>query len=205
MKRSATAAGLVLLLLGCNAQQDESEGARASASGAPDPAAFASPPDFPLPFSTRVPAGMDVSSSTGSDRPVVRFESTQTPGAFVHLFAHPAGRSEDGAEEVVRAIADSYGPIRQFDEVQPISGPSWANVAYELSGEKAGGGPFGGFVALGRKGDRWFHVLVQYPRSEEGRFRPLAQQVLADWRWSDTGEPLEASRAIAPRVDGGAR
>lgn len=184
------AACLLGVLLGCTADAGSDSSNRRGSPG-DDAGSFTAPAGFPLPFTTRVPSGFRVVAGTEGEGGTVHFAHTQTLEAFLHLFVHPAAHTRQSAEEVVRAVAESYGPIREFGEIQPIPRPSWSSLAFDISGRKQGAEPMAGFVALGRQGERWYHILVQYPRSQEAAFSAVFEQILRNWRWADTGEPLE--------------
>ena len=47
-----------------------------------------------------------------------------------------------------------------------------------------------GWIELGRRGDRWFHVLVQYPGEMGDGMVPRVRTILEEWRWEPSGERL---------------
>ena len=156
---------------------------------------YASPPDFPLPFHTLMPAEME-SEPIGSGEGVgIRW--TATPGgasadtATVYLFVYPENAAPQEAEETVRTIAERYGPIRQQTEVEPAVRYPWSVLEYRL--DRGGTDPVRGTVALGRHANRFFHLLVQYPPAMEERFGSAVERMLEVWEWGDTGEGIGGS------------
>lgn len=141
---------------------------------------------FPLPFTTYLPDEMTAEPVGGEGvRFEARFGGAPNRDAFVYLFVHPADETEDAARETVRAVAESYGPIREFAEVDPAHRFPWSIVQFRFDGRQQGREPVVGAVGLGRHAGRLFHVIVQYPLEYGDGFPPRAQRILDRWRWAD--------------------
>jgi hypothetical protein len=166
-----------------------------TAGGAAQPVTlrlYRSPEGFPLPFTTYVPQEMRVATVTSGEGDGVRFlaDSIGVEGdtAMVHVFFYPESSTESDAREVVRTAAESYGPIREFAEVDPTNRYPWSIVEYRIDG--GGIDDVNGTAALGRHAGRFFHVIVQIPATAGESFAEQARTILEEWRWEDTGGGL---------------
>lgn len=161
------------------------------------------PPDgFPLPFSTYLSEAVDAEPISSGEGDGVRFVASlggiRNDDAAVHLFVFPQDAPEERAREIVRSVAESYGPIREFGEVQTTDRFPWAVAAYPFSGVGVRtGAPVVGAVGLGRHAGRWFYLIVQHPEEMGDGFAPRAALILDEWRWAD-GSGLEPSQEPAP-------
>ncbi|MDQ3556703.1 MAG: hypothetical protein M3409_07980, partial [Gemmatimonadota bacterium] len=148
---------------------------------------YTPPAGFPLPFSTYVPEDMraeTVSSGEGDGvRFVAHFGGVPNEHALVHLFVYPVDALPEHARETVRAIAESYGPVREFGEIEPADRFGWAAEQYRISGRGPGSETMIGDVGLGERNGRWFHIVVQHPAEFSDGFAPRAQRILDEWRW----------------------
>lgn len=155
---------------------------------------YASPESFALPFSTFIPDELTAEPLPSDEgdgvRFVARFGGVRDENAKVQLVVHPAGTTEELAREVVRSVAESYGPVRGSTEVEPTDRFPWAVAQFRFSGEGMGSNvPVVGAVGLGHHAGRWFHIVVQHPEEMGDGFPPRARIVLDQLRWAD-GTPL---------------
>ena len=153
---------------------------------------FETPADWPLAFSTYYPEDWLVETASSGEGDGVTFVAnyggTRNDQVTLTIFAYPAGTDADGAQELARSLATSLGlaELAPGERTYP-----WALTEY------AGTASLGEVelvarLGLGRHGDRYFSILYQYPPEFGDGFAPRAAVVLDEWRWSDTGEPLDS-------------
>ncbi|HEV2148615.1 MAG TPA: hypothetical protein VGR37_14520 [Longimicrobiaceae bacterium] len=184
-----------LLLAGCgDAAEGEpppggGEGLAAAAEAGPTP--YTSPEGFALPFRTELPEGIRAEPLTLDDEDGIRFVGypggARSDSAYVYVFVHPPGASEEAARETVRTIAERVRIPGNRTELDPANPQPWAVVEYPIYSLGTVHEPLRGWVALGAHGGRWFHVIVQYPEELEAWFTPRAERILDAWRWTGTG------------------
>lgn len=200
---AAPLALLACLAAGCSDAREPPApgGEMAGGRGEGDPRAarpYTSPPGFPLPFSTSVPGTMRVEALREGAGDGIRFASyaagERSDSAFVYLFVYPPSTSEAAAREVVRTAAERVRVPGNRTELDPVRRRPWAVVEYPIRSRGIIGTDVAGWVALGRKGDRWFHLIVQHPVAQQGSFVPEAERLLSSWRWAD-GSGMERESA----------
>ncbi|MEW5930076.1 MAG: hypothetical protein AB1941_21685 [Gemmatimonadota bacterium] len=203
----AAAAVLACLAAACSDSDPPAERAEGARRAAPPPGdvapprPFVAPPGFPLPFSTSVPGALRVETLREGAGDGVRFVSyaggERRDSAFVYLYVHPPSTPEAAAREIVRTAAERVRVPGDRTELDPVHRRPWAVVEYRIRSRGTVRPGVAGWVALGRKGDRWFHLIVQHPVGMESAFVPRAERLLSTWRWAD-GSGL-ASTAAPPR------
>src|SRR5690606_20230313 len=144
---------------------------------------YRSPPGFPLPFSTYLPADMEADEVGSGDGDAVRFVAVLGGGRIeemcVSVYVPPAPLTTEEARARARGIAASRGRVEPGEAgVYP-----WALEWHRYEGE----GSLVGTVALGRHADRYFFVLTRYPAEAGDGFGPRARRVLDEWRWAEGG------------------
>jgi hypothetical protein len=153
---------------------------------------YRSPAGYPLPFSTYIPSDMvaeEVASGEGlAIRMVAAFGGLRNEGAAVHMIVHREGATEAEAVGVLREIAAGLGT--ELVEAEQEESFAWSirdfrNVALPSRLDATEG-----TMALGRRGGRLFSLVIHYPAEYGDGFGPRSRQILQEWRWEDTGEPL---------------
>jgi len=148
------------------------------------------PAGFPLPFSTYTTGDfiVEAAESEGGDpamRFIAAFGGVRNDGAFLEVAVHPPGESEaEAAAHTERAVGAGGDVVAPGEP-----GLDWAVRRWRIGRRDPRGGRILGFAALGRHGDRWFHVLARYPGEYGDGFGPRADLILEHWRWDD-GAPL---------------
>lgn len=139
---------------------------------------YEAPEGFPLPFSTIVPADMAVETDWTGDTSAISIEAefggVRRPDARLSIVVLPAGTDEEQAVERAAAVVDSLGGY----ETERGSTP-WAARTYRLTGSHAG------FLGLGEREDRWFHILLAYPPEFGDGMGPRVDLILRRWSWND--------------------
>jgi hypothetical protein len=160
-----------------------------SVEGMPQPMVlrlFRSPPGYPLGFTTYLPSDLAAVAGQSPRGEAVRFEARfggrPNPEIYLQVVALPAGISEADAREAARGAASERGEAEETPPRQP-----WSSAGFTYRG--AGG--IIGSVALGRHAGRWFYLVTHLPAEAADGFGPRTARVLREWRWSDTGAPLE--------------
>lgn len=198
-----------LLLAGCGDGEGQTDTAAVTAErpaeqqatltieGRPEPVQlrrWETPAGFAVPFSTYVPAELTPDLIGSGEGDGVRFSmgpvSTPEQAAYVHVFFHPVATTEDQAAEIVRAVAEEHGPLGARSEVEIADRYPWALRQFRFGDYTEGPQEPHGWVALGRHGDRWFHLIVEYPPYMGEAFLPRAEVILDRWQWGDTGAGL---------------
>lgn len=144
---------------------------------------YRSPADFPLSFSTYVPADMQAEEVDGDGERAVRFVAVfggvRNEGMYVGARFPLAALPTEVARERAREIAEELGTVEPAGE----GAPAWALESLRFSGE---GGSVGR-VSLGRHGSRYFFVVTRYPAEAGDGFGPRAARILDEWRWAEGG------------------
>jgi len=145
---------------------------------------YRTPPGFPLPFSTYVPADLVPESGASGDDRTVRFVAAfggrRTDSAYVAVTIHSETVTEEAARRLLSAATGGSAPAAQEQQRYP-----WALAEYS--------GSTGGVVArgiLGRHEGQFFHVLIRYPAEFADGFGPRAAMVLEHWEWEGGGGGL---------------
>lgn len=155
--------------------------------GTPQPATlrlYRTPPGFPLPFSTYVPADLVPESAPsaggGSARFVANLGGRRTDSAYVAVVVHPDGVDEEAARRMLSAATGGASPAAPDQQRYP-----WALAEYSGS---AGATVSRGL--LGRHEGQFFHVLIRYPAELGDGFAPRAAMLLKHWEWEGAGGGL---------------
>lgn len=145
---------------------------------------YRTPPGFPLPFSTYVPADLAPESAASGDERTVRFVANfggrRTDSAYVAVAIHAEDVTEEAARRMLSAATGGSGPVAPEQQRYP-----WALAEYSVS--------TGATVArgiLGRHEGQFFHVLVRYPAEFGDGFPARAAMVLEHWEWEGGGGGL---------------
>jgi hypothetical protein len=144
------------------------------------------PGGFPVAFTTWAPEGWAVEAEL--EPPAVRFVAafggTPDPRAFLEVGLAPEGATLEQALERARgALGADAVPIPAAERRR-----AWS--LQELrSAPPSPSEPRFGHLAVGRHGERYFHVLTTFPAAYADGFGPRAQPILDAWRWGD-GSPL---------------
>lgn len=145
--------------------------------------------DFPLPFSTYVPEFLTGSTVTPGEPPEVRFTPANptdfTRTAVISFVVYPAGTTEAQARGIARGAAADRGTVTDLERPHAYAADGW-----RFRGSGTPGAALTGWVELGRRGDRWFHILVQYPAEMGDGMGPRVVTILEHWRWEPSGERL---------------
>lgn len=153
---------------------------------------FRAPPWFPLPFVTYLPEGVRVELPPSGEGSAVTFvshlEGERRDDAYVHLYVAPEGTPEPRARALVRDAAERLQLWGDGTELEPARLHPWAVEEYALRSRGTVRDRLG-WMALGRRGGRWFLLVVQYPAALAGTFGPRASRVVEEWRWADGTAP----------------
>jgi hypothetical protein len=178
---------------------------------------FRSPPELPVQFSTYVPPDMIAEAESEGEGAAVRFVANfagrRDDRALLHLYVYPPAVAEAQARAELQTFATSRGVprggaegneleavIRRAPDVeQPPRSFAWSIEEFPFFIETPGGTLVGN-AALGFHGNRFLHVVLQYPEEMGDGFGPRAAHILREWRWEDTGEMLGES--APPQVPG---
>ncbi len=155
--------------------------------GTPQPATlrlYRTPPGFPLPFSTYVPADLVPESAAPvggeSVRFVASFGGRRTDSAYVAVQVHATDVDEEAARRMLSAATGGGGPAAPDQQRYP-----WALAEYS-----GGAGATVSRGILGRHEGQFFYVLIRYPAELGDGFAPRAATVLEHWEWEGAGGGL---------------
>ena len=135
-----------------------------------------------VPFTTYVPDDMAIRAAPRDrgDRFVARavFGGQVEPRAFVEARLLPARTSQQAAAESLAVWAPDERP-------SPLeSGKRFAwSIRERWIRRGDGQAAVEGVAALGRHGDRWFVIHVEYPIDYGEGLLPRVERVLEEWRW----------------------
>lgn len=164
------------------------------------------PPDFPLPFRTRLPERVRASSGAEGEQAWVRFDfdSGTADSVYMRVLVLPEGTDANDARALARAIATDFGPIGsqglEYTEGRDAPAYDWAQVNYRLRGFVRDT-PVTGSLALARHGDRFFTVMQLYPPEYGDGAGVRFDYIRSEWRWLDTGSPLSRTRRLPDVVE----
>ncbi|MBI3952023.1 MAG: hypothetical protein HY314_16375 [Acidobacteria bacterium] len=128
-----------------------------------------------------------ISSGEGDAiRFIANFGGKRNEDAYLEVFFYPAGTSEAQARALAKEAATSRGLTERRADVPNYY--KWSLAEYGFSSKLKGRGSIIGTGALGRHGDRFFRVTLQYPQDYAEGFVPRAHRILDEWRWEDTGQ-----------------
>jgi hypothetical protein len=144
---------------------------------------YASEPDFPLPFETRIPSGISVESvSSGEGNTIL----------FLAIFG---GETRDSVRLAFTVLPDNHQPTateslvrelaRRGSDVRDSQGPRWAVTFARRDGREAAG-----WVGSGSRNDHTFLLNLDYPPEFGDGFEPRASYILQHWVWLDPSESL---------------
>jgi len=158
---------------------------------------FDAPADFPLQFATYVPEDMIVETAmVGANRPAFRvvanFGGKRDVNAYLWVLFHPPGTSEARAREAYLEVVSKRDAVEEVPERARRF--AWALAEHRFRYQVAGGRTHLGMLALGRRGERYFHVVIEYPEAMAAGFLARVDRILEDWRWKEDG-----SRRIGDR------
>lgn len=164
--------------------------AQAHAAGPVTLHPYRSPPGFPLPFHTALPASFRPGADLREPGATVQFTwsagGEPRDSAFVYVRVMKEGTREGRAREIVRTAAERLRIPGDRSELEPRHVHPWAVVEYPIQSTGTSGVPVQGWVALGERDGRWFYVIVQAPADAWPRFGPRAELILGQWRWAGT-------------------
>ena len=146
-----------------------------------------SPAGFEPAFYTYVPEDMtsdQVSSDEGTAwRFNARFGGVENPEAFLLVFFYPENTSEEIARERIAAMMANRRRVQR--DAGEAKRYAWSIEEFSYRGTSQSGQPIVGFIALGRRNGRLFHVMIEYPAEYGDGFGPRAHRILSEWRWAD--------------------
>jgi hypothetical protein len=146
---------------------------------------YDAPADFPLRFSTYIPEDMVAERWPSGEGDAVAFVAAfggqRNEAAVMRVIAHREGATAVEVEEILGQLALDLGTElvpstdeRRFD---------WSVREYRsVPGRTQRNNPHG-FMAVGRRGDRYYTVAVHYPPEYGDGFAPRTHQILQEWRW----------------------
>jgi hypothetical protein len=147
---------------------------------------YASPANFPIPFTTSVPEGMAAVPAALPQGEAVRFvaahEGRRNEEASLDFVVLPPGTSSAEAAAAGRSTVERAG-----GRITPIDDYTWASEQFSFSGQRSG------FVAIGEREGRIFMFQLSYPPEYGDGFTPRVRALLDTWCWED-GSPLRKVR-----------
>lgn len=150
-----------------------------------------SPRGFEPAFSTYVPDDMSaqvLSDSAGlSMRFGAVFGGVPNEQAYLQIFVYAEGNTLLTAREYVHGFVRGRNP--EADLTTMTDRFEWSDEAYVFQYQDVSGW-IQGAIALGRHGDRFFHVLIQHPPEYGDGMAPRTALILRELRWTDTGTGL---------------
>jgi hypothetical protein len=152
-----------------------------------------SPAGFQPPFSTYLPVGLEVEFEPADSTPAVRFvaafDGRRNPEAYLQVRLYAPGSPELEVRTAVEAYLTGRDPRR--NRVTPSQGWPWSVAAWDF---QYGAGPeqsgYLGTIAIGRYGNRFFHVLAHYPADYGDGVGPRFHRIIQEWRWELDGARL---------------
>lgn len=158
---------------------------------------FDAPAGFPLQFTTYVPEDMIVETLRAGKadgvRVVVNFGGKRNENAYLWALFHPPGTDEAKARETYQGVVARHGEPAELPERQRRF--AWALAEHEFQYQPTQGETRIGRLALGRRGDRFFHLVIEYPEDLAAEFVPRVNRILEDWRWKDGGRRIGDARS----------
>lgn len=144
------------------------------------------PPDFPVRFSTYVPADMDVGTESTADGHslefTARFGGVPNERAYVQFFFYPHATTPALGHNSIESFVNSLNP--EVDRSREVEPHDWAieEIAFTYPHDQA---LFVGRVALAQRGDVVFHYVQHYPAEYGDGMAPRIGTILREWRWGD--------------------
>jgi hypothetical protein len=164
---------------------------------------YVAPDDFPLPFTTFIPADFEARPRLDGDAQGIAFfremERQRGDSALVYLVVLPPETDEDGARELVRTVAERVRVPGNRTELEPIRQHEWAVVEYPIRSRGSLAEPVEGWVALGYQAGRWYYLIARSKSEVWPQFGPLVERILAEWEWTGAGEGSAAGDPRPPR------
>jgi hypothetical protein len=145
-----------------------------------------SPDDFPVRFSTYVPADMVPETETTPNgfafEVVASFQGRRNDRAYVQFFFYPPGTSLALARSTVDSFVSGLNP--EIDRSRPAMPYPWAieRTAFSYPHEDE---LFIGSIALAQRGNVVFHYLEHYPAEYGDGMAGRIATILDEWRWGD--------------------
>ncbi|HEY8449728.1 MAG TPA: hypothetical protein VIL95_04535 [Bacillota bacterium] len=140
-----------------------------------------------LPFTTYTPPDWTAESIQEQETVGVRLRAPHDIG-FVEVVFFAPGTPREQVDAAVAERLDAY------PESQRVEPPPWAVAAFAAADRtpKEAAQWRTARLWVGQRSDRFFTVLSHLERFEAGDgWGPTADAVLKEWRWWDTGEPLD--------------
>jgi hypothetical protein len=137
---------------------------------------------FPLPFSTRVPAGLEPRTVASGEGDAVLFLA-----AFGAVRADAALRIFVPREDV--STADAVSLAREMlglqGRVEPHpGGPGWARASFQLDARERVA-----VTHVGERSGRPFLLTYEYPPEFGDGLAPRFARLVEEWRWEPDGPP----------------
>jgi hypothetical protein len=146
---------------------------------------YDAPSDFPLRFSTYIPEDMVAERWPSGEGDAVAFVAAfggqRNEAAAMRVIAHREGATAVEVEEILGQLALDLGTELVASTEEPRF--DWSVREYRsVPGRTQRDGPHG-YMAVGRRGDRYYTVAVHYPPEYGDGFAPRTHQILQEWRW----------------------
>lgn len=160
-------------------------------------------PDAEPRFSTYLPEGMlyEPNSSDEGDGHFffTNFAGKRNNNAYMLVFIYPVGTTEAGARRTVESFVSS----RKAVERARAGGPRYKEALLERDFTfEQNGVRMLGSIALGKHGNRYFHLAHQYPAEYSEGFGPRAWYIRHQWVWLDDGQGLGLTSPPLPGSPG---
>jgi hypothetical protein len=146
---------------------------------------YDAPADFPFRFSTYIPEDMVAERWPSAEGDAVAFVAAfggqRNEAAAMRVIAHREGATAVEVEEILRQLALDLGTELVASTEEPRF--DWSVREYRSVPRRAQRDGPHGYVAVGRRGDRYYTVAVHYPPEYADGFAPRTHQILQEWRW----------------------
>lgn len=147
--------------------------------------------DFPLPFTTYVPADMEPSTDPdeGTAHFTAVFGGVRNEDAFFHVYVFPEGTRAQEAVATARGYKTGRG-VPVSGGLEPISDQlsspdlAWAIQAYRFLYQN-GGQWYAGTLGVGEREGRFYMMVQHYPAEYGDGFAPRAALIGSTWHWAD--------------------
>lgn len=157
---------------------------------------YRSPPGFPLPYSTYVPTDMAAGPVAAYEAEVIRFVAEfggrRNEQVFLAFAVLPEGVDQDAALALARDAAERAGASLTPTALDQPRRFSWSVEEWTFTRRLPNGATAFGSAVLGVRHGRYFFIVTHFPGEYGDGFGPRAARILDEWRWEDTGEPLQS-------------
>ena len=149
----------------------------------------------PLPFYTYAPSDMMVERTASGEgeafRFVANFAGKKRDDAYMSLFFYPQGTSVEEAVKFASGmiLSNRWQKVGRYNNPDTEKSYPWSESEWQFM-DKVNNQSYVGNIAVGKHGDRVFHIINHYPEDFAEGFVPRTGKILEKFTWTDTGEQL---------------